>query len=332
MDSLLRVAVVGTGEVSRQVASDLSLTPGAELYAVSSRTVAGAEAFAASVGGDARAYGDYAACLTDPDVDLVYLGTPHATHQALALQAIAAGKDVLVEKPMTMDAAAATSLTGAARSAGVFLMEGMWTKFNAVIRRVVELVANGAIGEVRSVRASFGLPFPRDSSSRWRADLGGSSLLDQGIYPVTLARMMLGDPVGISAGGTVRPDGVDLTGHLALDFSDGRFAQLAWSMVEFVDLSAAISGTEGVITVHPAFWTPERATLMQTRGALATAPEITEIEIPRMGFGFVPMLQSVAESIAAGQLENPLHPMSETIATLEVMDRARELMRHPGEA
>ena len=326
MSRSLRVAVVGTGEVSHQVASDLALTDGAELSAVSSRSIESAESFLAALGARARAFGDYAECLADPDVDLVYLGTPHATHHDLALRAIRAGKNVLVEKPLAMDAAAARDLAGAGRAAGVFLMEGMWTKFNAVIRRVFDLIGEGAVGEVRSVRASFGIPFPRDGSSRWRADLGGSSLLDQGIYPITLARVMLGDPTEIHAGGTVRPDGVDLTGHLTLGYPGGRFAQLSWSMVEFTDVSATISGTEGVISIHPAFWTPERATLMRSSGPGATVPEITEIEIEREGFGFVPMLRSVAETIAAGRIENALHPMSETIATAELMDRARALL------
>ncbi|MDX2376513.1 Gfo/Idh/MocA family oxidoreductase [Microbacterium sp. LRZ72] len=321
----LRVAVVGTGEVSRQVASDLALTPAVELYAVSSRSNETAAAFAARLGAE-KAYGDYDDCLGDAEVDLVYLGTPHSTHHDLALRAIRAGKHVLVEKPMTMDAAHARSLADAARTTGVFLMEGMWTKFNGVIQRVAQVIAEGGIGEVRSLRASFGVPFPRDEGSRWHAELGGSSLLDQGIYPITLARMILGDPIALHAKGDVREDGVDLTGHLTLEHTEGRFAQLAWSMVEFIDLSAAISGTQGWITIHPAFWSPERATLVRSSGPLAAPPERSEIEIPRRGHGFVPMLQSVAESIEAGHLENPLHPMSETIAVLELMDRLREAL------
>lgn len=321
MTASLRVAVVGTGEISRQVASDLALTPGATLYAISAPTMEGAAAFAASVGGRTRTYNSYIACLADPDVDLVYLGTPHATHYHLALRAIHAGKHVLVEKPMTMDAAHARSLMNAARGAGVFLMEGMWMKFNAVIRSVVQLISEGAIGEVRSVQASFGLPFPKDAGSRWQPELGGSALLDQGIYPVTLARMMLGEATGIRAGGTVRTDGLDLTGHMTLLHSDDRFAQLAWSMVGYTDLTASVNGTGGWITIHPEFWSPERATL--TSLTFGSTPETTEIHIPCEGFGFVPMLASVADAIAAGSLENPLHPMSDTIAVLTVLDEAR---------
>lgn len=321
MTALLRVAVVGTGEVSRQVASDLAITPGAELYAVASRSLDGAKAFSDAAGGHARPYGSYEDCLADADVDLVYLGTPHATHHALALQAIQAGKHVLVEKPMTMTAAHAQELADAATTAGVFLMEGMWTKFNAVIRRVAQLIADGAIGEVRSVRASFGLPFPTDTGSRWRADLGGSSLLDQGIYPITLARMFLGEALDLTAGGTVRPDGVDLTGHLTITYPEGRFAQLSWSMVEFLELTASINGTEGWIVIHPAFWSPEHATL--TRMTWDALPDVQEIRIPRDGHGFVPMLQSVAETIAAGRLEHPGHTLADTVAVLGIIDETR---------
>ncbi len=139
---------------------------------------------------------------------------------------------------MGLNAGEVRDLDGEARRSGVFLMEAMWTKFNATIARVQAEVRSGGLGVVRSVRASFGVPFPEGVGSRWRPELGGSALLDQGIYPVTLAVMFLGRPTRVRAVGVVRPGGVDVTEHLTLEYPDGRFAQLASSMVEVIDPSA----------------------------------------------------------------------------------------------
>jgi predicted dehydrogenase len=184
-------AVVGTGGISRTTAGDLHLTENLDLVAVASRTIDNAAAFAADFEVP-RAYGDYDA-MFDDDVDVVYIGTPIATHAELARRALLAGKHVLVEKAFTQTAAEARALAALAAEQGRFLMEAMWMRFNPVMELVLDEVADGAIGDVRTVQAGFGIPFPA-TWNIWRPELGGGALLDMGVYPLTLAHLFLGPP------------------------------------------------------------------------------------------------------------------------------------------
>ncbi|NKF30817.1 Gfo/Idh/MocA family oxidoreductase, partial [Pseudomonas sp. BGM005] len=194
-----------------------------------------------------RGYGSVETLLSDPEIDVVHIGTPHGTHHALALEVLSAGKHVVVEKPIGLNRAEVADIRDTARAAGLFAMEGMWMKFNRSYRRMLADVQSHVIGEPRSVRASFGVPFPADVGSRWSAELGGSTLLDQGIYAVTIALDVFGTPTEIIARGRMRPDGVDLSEHVTLEFSDSRYAQIAASMVEFCELTATVNGTRGWI-------------------------------------------------------------------------------------
>ena len=181
--------LIATGEISRQMTADFQLIEHATVTAVSSRDRARGTAFAEEFGITSH-YDDYRRLL-DSAIDAVYIGTPHATHFAIAKEAIEHGKHVLCEKPIGLTAAETRELGRVAQLNGVFLMEAMWMKFNPLHVRLLELLREGCIGDVRSVHATFGIPFPRDNSSRWKAEMGGSALLDQGIYPVTLAHMVL---------------------------------------------------------------------------------------------------------------------------------------------
>ena len=192
--STVRWGVVGTGGIASAFVDDLQLVEGAEAVAVGSRAQESADRFAAehSLG---RAHPTYEALVTDDEVDVVYVATPHPGHHAAALLAIEAGKAVLVEKPFTMDAAEAESLVTAARDRGVFLMEAMWARFVPWAVRLRELLADGTLGDVREVIADHGQWFPQDASHRLFApELGGGALLDLGVYPVSFASMVLGTP------------------------------------------------------------------------------------------------------------------------------------------
>lgn len=323
----VRWGIVGTGDVSSAFTPDVALARHATLAAVCSRDVMRAHTFA-DQHGIATAYGRFEDLLEDPRVDAVYIATPHGTHRDLGIQALEAGKHVLIEKPMAIDSEQVRELVDAARRAGRFLMEAMWTKFNPAIQDLQRLILEGRIGEVRSVRASFGAPFPRDAGSRWSSELGGSALLDQGIYPVTLARMVLGDPERISASSTSFAEGVDQTEWMTFEYSAGRFAQLASSMVEWIDPTASINGTRGWIRLDAPFWASR--TLVIQSGGLPDVdlPETREYEIE--GNGFVPMIEAVSRSIQDGALENPAHPLAETFSTFELLDSIRaEFRGHP---
>ena len=157
-----------------------------------------------------RHYGDFAALCADPEVDAIYLGTPHGTHFAYASEAIKAGKNVLSEKPLTMTADEARELQRLSLEHGVLVMEAMWMKFSPSIRKAQELVAAGAIGTPMIVQAGLGYPVPTNGPKRfWVPELGGGALYDMGVYTIALAQLFLGIPESISCVGHTRADGVD---------------------------------------------------------------------------------------------------------------------------
>ncbi|TDP98480.1 MULTISPECIES: Gfo/Idh/MocA family protein [unclassified Leifsonia] len=317
----LNWAVVGTGFISQLIANDLALTPGAVCYAVVSRDQTKANAFADERGFPV-AYSDLHRALADPDVDVVYVGTPHATHARIAVAALEAGKHVLVEKPIAVDEGDARRIADAAARSGRFAMEGMWMRFLPAYRAALEEASSGAIGDVRSVRASFGLPFDAPESPRWSAERASSTLLDQAIYPVTLALDVLGAPGRVWASGRIRSDGVDLAEHMTFDYADGRFAQLAASMVDYAEPTATISGTEGWITIPAPFWSAFE--YQKRSGPIPDAlARVDTTTFTRDGFGYVPMLAAVTEAIMAGLTEHPTHPLADSVATLSVLDTIR---------
>ncbi|MEP6842140.1 MAG: Gfo/Idh/MocA family oxidoreductase [Pseudolysinimonas sp.] len=318
-DSMIGFAIVGTGSVSREIAHDLRLTGNARGFAVVSRDRQRGRAFANEFGLE-RVHDDLGECLADPHVDVVYIATPHATHAALAEQAMLAGKHVLVEKPITISAAELGRLTDLAANSGLFLMEAMWMLFNETIRDVLDQVYAGAIGDVRSVQASLGMRMPRETQATWSRERGDSALLNQGIYPLTLAHALLGVPESIHSRSTAVGDGVDASGHVTLEYSEGRFAQLAWSMVEPIAQSATINGTQGWISIAPPFWFAERAELQP---AGYPVPPVHEIFHAREGWGYTPMLRAVAGAVRRGDTDASIHSLRETAEIFDLMNRVR---------
>ena len=313
----LRWGVVGTGAISRQIVADFALIPDATVTAVASRQLQRAHAFADDFGIAER----YASLreMFGSGIDAVYIATPHVTHFEIASEAIAAGRHVLCEKPLGMNEREVRELSAQAVDAGVFLMEAMWMKFNPLYTRLAGLISDGLLGEVRGVRAAFGAAFPQDGSSRWMP--GGSALLDQGIYPVTLAHMLLGRPKTVHAQGTVRPDGVDLREEFSFGYADDRLAQGASSMVEWMDPSAAVSGTEAYVTITGGFWWASQLTVHHPLPWGQRRQEVVEVE--REGNGYVPMLRAVVHAIRAGALEHPMHTANATAAIYSTLDEIR---------
>jgi predicted dehydrogenase len=315
--ALQRWAIVGAGTISRSIVADLKLCAGVEAVVVQSRDAGKAAAFAAEFGIPAST-SSYLEVLADPDVDVVYLATPFATHHRMTAQALRAGKHVLVEKPMALSGVEVDDLFAIAREQGVFLMEAMWMKFTPGFRRLRAEIDAGTIGEVRSVRSSFGAPFPA-GGSRWDLEGSPGALLDQGIYPVTLAHALLGVPDSVSAAGTTRDDGLDLAEHFTLEYSDGRFSQGASSMVEFLDLGAYVNGTRGWIEIPPFFWGVGSLVIhAATNPKLMDEPERVVFDDP--GHGYVPMLHEVVAAVGGGALEHPMHTQADTRAVFATMD------------
>ena len=323
-----RWGIAGAGSISRTIVPDLAGCQGVEVSMVQSRDAEKAEAFAQEFG-ISRSTGDFGELLADPLIDAIYIATPFATHHALAKRALLAGKHVLVEKPIAMNAAEAADLFAVASRMQVFLMEAMWMKFNPAFRRLHDELADGRIGEVRSMRASFGIPFPAElGSSRWDHARSPGSLLDQGIYPITLAHTIFGPPVSIHAAGSLNGDGIDFAEHFTLEFEGGRFAQCASGMTEFCDPSASVNGRTGWISIPAPFWARTALDIHADNWEVMFR-EPHRVDLTQEGNGYVPMLREVVKAINSGACEHAIHPASETIAVFHTLDAIRRELTAP---
>ena len=313
----VRWGILGTGGIAATFAADLPLVPGAELAAVGSRTSAAAAGFAERHG-FARSHGSWAELAADPEVDVIYVATPHAFHLDAALACLAGGKAVLCEKPMTLDQASSEQLVREARTRNLFLMEAMWMRCNPAVRRIVELVADGALGEVTNVQADFGLQGPFDATHRLRDPaLGGGALLDLGVYPLNLAHLILGAPATVHGWARLTPEGVDDNTGMLLGYESGAVATLTCSLVGETRNAASITGTLGRIDLPQGFFVP-RSFVLHRVGA-----EPEEITYPFEGSGYQYEAAEVQRCLAEGVLESPLMPHATTLELMRQMDAIR---------
>ncbi|MEY9939605.1 Gfo/Idh/MocA family protein [Streptacidiphilus sp. MAP5-3] len=316
----IRWGILATGNIARDFTEDLQLLPDAEVFAVASRTEGAARAFAARHG-IPHAYGSWAELAADDRVDVVYVATPHSAHHDAAALCLDAGRAVLCEKPLTLDAAQARSLVELARSRGVFLMEAMWMRFNPAIRRAVELVRDGVIGDVRTVHADFGIAGPFEPSHRLRNPaLGGGALLDLGVYPVSLAHLLLGRPDRVHAWSSPTPEGVDANTGVLLGYDSGAMAALTCGIVAPTPRRATVAGTEGRIELPQDFFRPDH--LLLRRGKDEQKPA-ERIDVPFHGLGFTHEAEEVMRCLRAGLLQSPLMPWQASIEVMELLDEAR---------
>ena len=316
-DRPVRWGILATGKIARSFATDLMLLPEAELAAVASRRLESARAFADEFGAGA-AYGSYAELVADPAVDVVYVATPHALHKENTLLAFEAGKPVLCEKPMTVNAEDAAELVTMAREKRLFLMEAMWMRCNPVIRRLQQLSASGALGRIEQVRADLGFVVDQPPTHRLLApELGGGALLDMGIYPLTFAQVFLGEPDQMAAVATLAPSGIDLNVAISLGYASGAVASLSSTMTAWSPRTGSIATDLGRIDLAESFHQPKAAT-WTSDGA---TEEITENVI---GTGLANEALEVIRCLRNGEVESPLVPWDETLSMMRLMDRIRE--------
>jgi predicted dehydrogenase len=317
-DRPIRWGLLATGGIADAFARDLALLPDAQLVAVGSRSQAGADAFGARFDVPHR-HGSYEALAADPDVDVIYVSTPHPGHRDATLLAIARGKGVLVEKPFAMDVAQAREMVQAARSAGVFLMEAMWTRFLPHIRRVRQILADGTLGDLVYLVAEHGQWFPRNPEHRLFAPtLGGGALLDLGIYPVSFAHMVLGTPTRVTAVSDRAFTGVDATTSMILQHDGGAHALLTTTLAAASANPAAIYGTEARIEIDGTFYFPTTFRVMSRDGQL-----LESFDTPDVGRGMRHEAAEVGRCLRAGLTESPELPLDETLAIMATLDEVR---------
>ena len=317
----LRWGVLAPGQIARDFVDALLAFSDQQVVAVGSRSLERARAFA-QPRGIARAYGSYEELVGDADVDVVYVAAPHSEHARLALLAIAAGKHVLVEKPLAVTAAEGRTIATAARSAGVFAMEAMWTRYLPQTDVARRLLADGSVGDVRVVTADFGGRAPYDPTSRmYDPRLGGGALLDLGVYPVSWAVFALGLPQTVYATGQLAGTGVDDQVALVLTASGGGQALLSTGLRAGTPSTATISGTAGRIEVDAPFWAPSG---LRFWGPDDQEPRRWRVPSGLRGRqGMVHEAAALARYVGEGRTVSPLHPLDEAVGTLAVLDEAR---------
>ncbi len=325
-DRPVRWGILATGKIARAFATALGLVPDAEIAAVAARRVESAREFAAEYGAG-TAYGSYRELVEDPDVDVVYVASPHGLHREHALMALEAGKPVLCEKALTLNARHAAELVALAREKQLFLMEAMWMRCNPTIRRIQQVLATGALGTVTQVRADLGFRVVAPPTDRLLApDLGGGALLDMGVYPLTFAHLFLGEPSQVAAAATLSDLGVDLNLALALAYESGAVASLTASMTGPSPRTASVVTELGRFDLPDPFHHPTEVTW--------TSGDHTEtLGEPLIGGGLAHEAIEVIRCLRSGEVESPLVPLDESVALLGLTDRIREQIgvSYPGD-
>jgi predicted dehydrogenase len=324
----IRWGILSTGRIAGLFAQGLAALPDAQLLAVGSRSRAAADRF-----GDQhkvpRRYASYEALVADPDVDAIYVATPHNLHAENSLLALRHGKAVLCEKPFTINAAQAEVVIAEARQRKLFLMEAMWTRFLPAVVKARQLLADGAIGEVRMLQADFGYRTGFNPQSRTFApDLGGGALLDVGIYPISLASLLFGQPRAILGAAHLGETGVDEQSAYLLQYAGGRLALLSSAVRTNTLHDAMIYGTDGWLRIHPPFWNAVKISVKRA----GQDEEI--IEPPRVGNGYNYEAAEVARCLAEDKLESDAMPLDESLSLMRTMDELRRQwgLKYPMEA
>lgn len=327
-DRPVRWGLLAAGKIAHALADTIRASEGGRVVAVAARDGRRAADFATRHG-IGRSYEGYDALIADSEVDAVYVSSTHPFHAEQALACIAAGKHVLVEKPLTLTVKDTEAVFDAARERGVLAMEAMWTRCQPIVRNIVDRVQGGQIGQVRSFAAAFTVPMEYDETHRlFDITNGGGALLDLGVYPVTLAHLLLGHPHDLHVLGSTAPTGADDLVALQWMTDTGAVAQVLCDSRGHGGSRTVIRGTEGWIEVHGQVNNPESFTVHRGED---DADEGEWVTGPREGY-----LHEVDEfhrCLREGLLESPLVPHADTVAIMTIMESARRELgvRYPQE-
>lgn len=353
MSTVIRWGILGTGTVATEFIEGLQSVADAQLWAIGSRTLDKAQTFA-NMFRAPKAYGSYEELVQDPDIDVVYIATPQTRHKADSILCLNAGKAVLCEKPFTVTSEEAREVMAVARQQKVFCMEAMWMRFMPLIREVRRLIHAGEIGEVRLLTANFGYPTEFDPENRFfNPDLGGGALLDRGVYPLSLAFLLLGKPQRIDGEPCMGTTGVDDQSAMILRYASGAMAILHSTLRTYSSNEALIVGTRGKIAIKEPFYKPENIIVTRFSGkpvvvtsqqktanvgwkrstvnrlkqnrVLKTLAKLRKERSKRIsqrlsGNGYNYEAAEVVRCLQAGKLESDLMPLSETVEIMETVE------------
>ena len=314
-DEGIRWGIIGTGGIARAFAQDLKKYTNQKIAAVGSRNIETAEKFGEQYG--ARPFGSYEA-LVNAEIDAVYVATPHVFHAANTILALTAGKPVLVEKPFAINAIQAREMIGVARKANLLLMEAMWSRYLPHFRKIREIVGSGELGEIIEVIAEHGQPLPYPKYLRLHEpELGGGALLDLGIYPLSFAFMVLGNPIEVKAISKPTASGVDATTSALLNFKNGAQALINTTLETRTACAAQIIGSKGRIEVDGDFYTPTTMRLIKSDKS------VIEFSNNYQGHGLREQALYFGELLRSGKTDSDLLSLDESLEIMVCMDEIR---------
>lgn len=327
MSDNIRWGILGPGKIANKFAQGLQTIPDATIQAVASRTLSRAQEFAEQY--SARtSYGSYEELLADQSVDVVYVATPHSYHKDLVMQSIAAGKHVVCEKPMGINANEVEEMICAAREKGVYLMEALWTYHLPVWKKIKEWIDAGKLGDIRQFHADFSFKGSKDLSTRlYNPDLAGGALLDIGIYPIVMAFWVFGkSPENVASLASLESTGVDAQSSYLFQYDQGEMAILNSSFEVHGSKEAVISGTEGRVRI-PLFWRAQECFLENQEGI------VEHFQAPHKATGLEYEAMAAMEDIRAGKLESSVFPQADSMRLVTMFDRLRKEwgVVYPGE-
>jgi predicted dehydrogenase len=309
--------ILGPGGIARAFAKDLTLIQGHTIAAVGSRSLENAQKFAETFGG--TAYGSYEELVADPTVDAIYVATPHPAHHDNVILALNAGKPVLCEKPFAVNAKQAQAMVDAAARNSVALMEAMWARFLPHYAKVREIVDSGVLGPILSIHADHGQRLADQGIARLiEPDLAGGALLDLGIYPVSFAHMILGNPAHITSKAVMTEKGVDAQTSMIFSYDGGAQAVLTTTMIEQTPCRAVVAGVKGWLEIDRTFYNPAAMRVVLNDGT------VTEYPNTYTGHGLREQAETLKQLVRLGKLESDILTWADTVDIMKSLDAVRE--------
>ncbi len=308
--------ILGPGGIAKAFAEDLKKIDGHSIAAVGSRTLSNAQSFANTFGG--TAYGSYEELVADPQVDAIYVATPHPAHKENVILALNAGKPVLCEKPFAVNADEAQQMVDAAHKNGVALMEAMWARFLPHYAQVREIIQSGVLGKIHTIQADHGQRLADQNIPRLvEPSLAGGALLDLGIYPVSFAHMILGNPSKITSSAVLTDKGVDAQTSMIFDYADGAQAVLNTTMIEQTPCRAVVAGLNGWLEIDRTFYNPASMRVVLNDGTT------TEYPSSYVGHGLREQAEVFKQLVTSGQQQSQILNWQDTVDIMKTLDQVR---------